>query len=951
MNFNHKHGNRRMKFNRIFSGLLAAGLVFSAHAQIEREWRYENDAQGNRILEDGPRTDVEDITRYEYDDKKQLTKTINALGHTTELKDHNSNGSPQTLIDANGTVTTMTYEDFTGRLLSVTQKSKSGDIVTRFTYDNVGQVTQITLPNSSVIKYEYSPARYLMAMENSLGERIEYEYDNAGNQTKQTVKSATGEIVGQQSWVFDELSRLLRSVGANEQTTQNEYDVNDNLIGFTNPNENKTTNGFDALNRITQTTNALAGVSKLEYNHRDQVTKATDPKGTITQYEYDNFGRLTKQISPDSGTTTYEHDLADNITKRTDANGEVTEYTYDALNRLTKKAFPSAAELNIEYLYDDTTDGHPGVGLLTGVKDAKGVIAYQYDDRGNIVNLSRDISTSSSQRVQQSIGYQYNISNQLTQVTYPSNLKINYLRSNVGQITGVTAQWGSGETAQTIEITKDITNQAFGPITSLTWGNGYTLARQFDLDGQLTQQTIEGLQQLNYKYDPNGNITEIAQSPTDKREFKYDELDRLFQEIEGQKTTEYSYDAVGNRLSKKETLADMVSPQEQTYAENSNRLATSFTGPISFNNAGNITSNGILNFEYAANNRLSKVKEGENLLASYQYNAIGERIQKTIHYGADQPIHWVYTYNESGQILAETKYSKTWQKQLTRQYVWLGSLPLAMVEQTANGTDFNTPQVTYLHSDHLNTPRLATNQQKQTLWSWKSDAFGVGNTNEDVDGNGQKTVVALRFPGQIYDKESGFHYNYFRNYDPNLGRYIESDPIGLEGGLNTYAYVEGNPLYWIDPLGLAKKNGGFNPWELLPLYSCITNPTFFNCATEIPLAKPIKWCKMGYQAVKKGGPYGKVRKANKGGEVHHMPANSINGLPHSKGPSIHMSKSDHRQTASWGNSREAKKYRQKQKELIESDRMDDAIQMDIDDVQSKFGNKYDDAIEQMIDSL
>ncbi|NYZ70408.1 RHS repeat-associated core domain-containing protein, partial [Endozoicomonas sp. SM1973] len=195
-----------------------------------------------------------------------------------------------------------------------------------------------------------------------------------------------------------------------------------------------------------------------------------------------------------------------------------------------------------------------------------------------------------------------------------------------------------------------------------------------------------------------------------------------------------------------------------------------------------------------ANNRLSKVKEGENLLASYQYNAIGERIHKTIHFGDDQPTHWIYTYNESGQILAETKYSKTWQQQLTRQYVWLGSLPLAMVEQTANGATLNTPQITYLHSDHLNTPRLATNQQKQTLWSWVSDAFGVGEANEDVDGNGQKTVVSLRFPGQLADAESGLFYNYFRDYDPTLGRYIESDPIGLEGGLNTYGYAYQNPL-------------------------------------------------------------------------------------------------------------------------------------------------------------
>lgn len=102
----------------------------------------------------------------------------------------------------------------------------------------------------------------------------------------------------------------------------------------------------------------------------------------------------------------------------------------------------------------------------------------------------------------------------------------------------------------------------------------------------------------------------------------------------------------------------------------------------------------------------------------------------------------------------------------------------------------------------------------------------------------------------------------------------------------------------------------------------------------------------------KGGRYRQVRNANIGGEVHHMPANSVNGLPHSKGPSIHMEKADHRKTGSHGHQGLAgAQYRARQKELIDSRRFDDAIQMDIDDIQNKFGNKYDSAILQMIDSL
>ncbi|WP_277225550.1 RHS repeat-associated core domain-containing protein, partial [Pseudomonas indica] len=81
-------------------------------------------------------------------------------------------------------------------------------------------------------------------------------------------------------------------------------------------------------------------------------------------------------------------------------------------------------------------------------------------------------------------------------------------------------------------------------------------------------------------------------------------------------------------------------------------------------------------------------------------------------------------------------------------------------------------------------------------------AFGVGPANPDVDGDGLTTDIPLRFPGQLYDAHSALHYNYFRDYDPETGRYVESDPIGLKGGLNTYGYVLGNPLKYSDPKGL-----------------------------------------------------------------------------------------------------------------------------------------------------
>jgi RHS repeat-associated protein len=111
--------------------------------------------------------------------------------------------------------------------------------------------------------------------------------------------------------------------------------------------------------------------------------------------------------------------------------------------------------------------------------------------------------------------------------------------------------------------------------------------------------------------------------------------------------------------------------------------------------------------------------------------------------------------------------------------------------------------IKFIHNDHLGTPHAVTDESGQLVWKASYQPFGEAEADDDVDGDGVAYELNLRFPGQYYDAESGLHYNYFRDYDPSLGRYIESDPSGLQGGVNTYAYVAGNPVRITDPLGLA----------------------------------------------------------------------------------------------------------------------------------------------------
>ncbi|WP_159969642.1 RHS repeat-associated core domain-containing protein [Pseudomonas sp. 9Ag] len=234
-----------------------------------------------------------------------------------------------------------------------------------------------------------------------------------------------------------------------------------------------------------------------------------------------------------------------------------------------------------------------------------------------------------------------------------------------------------------------------------------------------------------------------------------------------------------------------------SYASDSNRLGSIDGLAVTSDAAGSLTQySNNRNFEYDAQGRLAQVKVASNVIAQYRYNALGQRTHKITGTATT-----TFFYGPNGQLLGETQYSPTGTKLSGQFYVWLDSLPLGGITLAYDAEGgVTSSSAFYLHTDHLNTPRLATNQSGVEIWRWKSDAFGVG----DVVGT---ATINLRFPGQYFDSESGLHYNFFRDYDPATGRYVESDPIGLEGGLNTFGYVLGNPLRYSDPFGLMVDDG------------------------------------------------------------------------------------------------------------------------------------------------
>ena len=194
--------------------------------------------------------------------------------------------------------------------------------------------------------------------------------------------------------------------------------------------------------------------------------------------------------------------------------------------------------------------------------------------------------------------------------------------------------------------------------------------------------------------------------------------------------------------------------------------------------------------------RLKTVSKNGTLLVTYAYDHHNRRSRKSTTAAAPQGAQTIlYHYDQDDHLIAETRSDGT----PLRTYVWLAERPLTVIEHSAVS---NPPRSLHLQHDHLGTPRLARNDAGVIQWRWDSDGYGTTTPTHDPDGDGKATVINLRFPGQYYDQESGLYYNWNRYYSPRLGRYLSADPIGIEGGINTYSYVGGNPMSKTDPLGL-----------------------------------------------------------------------------------------------------------------------------------------------------
>jgi RHS repeat-associated protein len=668
----------------------------------------------------------------------------------------------------NGDVTNYTY-DVRGRLSTKTTHPNGGSAMWSFGYDGFGLLASESGPDGRVTIWNRNPEMQVTSITRNDKDGTSSEgflYDANGDVLKHAMaRGGTATLID--TVAYDELGRVYQRLGQHGQSVTYAYDGNGNVLSITNAAGHVTSYQYDALGRVTKTVEsggaspsvgstaqATATISYL-YDTGSQLTRVTDPRGLVTGYVYDGLGQLWQQTSPDTGTTSFIYDGNGRRTSMTRANGVQTTYTYDAIGRVTGV---SAGGQSHSFTYDSCTNGK---GRLCTAADTSGHVGYSYTPEGWVSNRSFTIGG-----VSYSVGYTYNATGDVAAVIYPDGNQAIYNYTN-GVVSSVSLNiGGTGKTAAS-QITYQPLDSA---MASWVGSNGLTTSLYYDTDGRFTGANVPAVLTYGIYYENADRIIKKQDfiSPVLTENFAYDEQSRLVSETGSAENESYQYDANGNRIAQTVNGTSM----NIFYEGGSNRMINAGGVTFGYDAMGNSTvSQGTSRWQFDPFNRMTTAFGN-----TYYIDPLGQRLMKSV--GSAKTY---FAPDENNSLMAEND-SGLWV-----DYLWLNG---RLIARTHGG------QMEDIHLDEVGRPEAMTNADQTLAWRAGNTPFSrwIGTDNA--------VPLNIGFPGQYYDAELSLWNNGSRDYFPWVGRYLESDPIGLVGGINTYAYVGGNPLSYIDPYGL-----------------------------------------------------------------------------------------------------------------------------------------------------
>lgn len=730
---------------------------------------------------DGPRTDVDDVTRFSYDALGRLALVDTPTGRQLKLNKYDEDGRPVEFQIANRSPMSVSY-DANGNISEVSMRSET----VRYEHDAENQLMAIVDPYGRRHTFDYDDAGRMTRATDDMGLSIEYLKDTENRLKKRSLFGMDGTLVRSIDYAFDAENRLHsrheESANASSgNSVSNErslkYDELNRLVSISNSTGIEAELSYDRFGKVSQIREAGQLSATFEYDVAGRLTAEVDARGNRTETIYDDFGRVVSLISPDSGISRYRYDLAGNRVRFVSGEGEVIEYEWDVGNRLVR-----------ETSIDGTTrfEFHAN-GRLSKTSNPDATELFEYDQHAQLTKHTRILAGEAY-----STQVEYNQRGQVEKKVLPNGqvLRYHYYKDglNIGTLRAITREAVQGLTQET--LVGEIDLEARDGQTGYLSHNGVRTQRNYHASGRIESINISNTLSLSYTFDDRGNISGIDEDGI-SQSFLYNGRKLVLANTLGGEYA-YAYDEAGNRIASYEADVNKE-PTEKEYiysdSGSGNRLLSTTdvdSGEVSefeYNNAGSALRAGAeFTYEYNVKQRPIAVYKSGELLAEYRYNSFGERVQKTVYENGDSETTY-YLY-DGHSLVAEIGSDG----QVASQYVYLqNKFAIAKLDGK---------QVFAIHTDHLGTPRKITDDTAKVVWEAVYSPFGRATiVKESVQLN-------LRFPGQYEDLETRTHYNYFRDYDPGTGRYTTSDPLGLQAGVNTYAYASSNPILGTDVIGL-----------------------------------------------------------------------------------------------------------------------------------------------------
>ncbi|UXY11199.1 DUF6531 domain-containing protein [Kosakonia sp. ML.JS2a] len=714
------------------------------------------------------------------------------------------------------------------------------------------------LPDGATWRYEYNLAGDVVALTDPEGGVTRFEWNDQGDLTRRI-----DALENSHRFWWDELGQLIREEDCSGHQSRRQYDAAGRLAAVTDPLGNTDRYRWSAASRLQTFVRADGREMLFKYNKagllcgqnidgmlernvtlnaRGQVTEAVDSAGQVTRFTFNRAGRLVTLTNANNQQWRFDYTTTGLLTRQQDYAGRQTEYQYNTAQQVaTMTRHPARGSalppqvVNYEYdalgrMVARETEQHRTEYRYSAL--ATEIRRYAYGEwRQSVIDMREPQSIDTIILTRNKLGdlvseenasgkyeHQYDALSNLSATTFPDGRQMQYLRYGTGHLLEMQLSFG-GKTLPVTGYQRDKLHRE----TQRTLG-ALALDTEYDVAGRITQRRcMDNVRnrlvfERRYQWDRADQIIRqmytdgAPATPAEKYRqslWGYDAAGRMTQSLQPGGEERFWYDAADNR-----TTPDLQ-PVWDNLLKRLDGVRREYDGFGRMTERHDSHRGITQRFSYDDEQRISAVViEGDPAFtrAEYRYDALGRRTEKQVwRRHTRKPERTQYAWSGL-QMVGERSDSDP---DAAVQYVYTENSyePLARIDSRQQHAEMY-----WYHTEINGLPEKVTDSRGEVVWHGTSTAWGRSQ-HESVHAEWD-VPQNLRFQGQYLDRETGLHYNTFRYYDPTGGCYTQMDPIGLQGGLNTYTYVI-DPLGWVDPLGLWTYNtmpgiDGFQKHHVIP---------------------------------------------------------------------------------------------------------------------------------------